>query len=289
MTRADTIFRHTCMDILDLGVTSKTRAKWILDDGSKIDAYTKHIFGVVNEYNLQDGCEFPLLTLRKTNWEKALDEILWIYQKKSNNVNDLNSHIWDSWADETGSIGKAYGYQCGVKYEYPDIGLTMDQVDRVLYDLKHDPASRRIMVNMWNPADLKDMHLAPCAYSLTFNVTGEYLNAILNQRSQDMLTASNWNVVQYSLLLMIIAQVTGFKAGKLIHVISDCHIYDKHIPIVEELLDKEDQVFNKKPLIIGKDVIINPYLTDFYDAKIEDVQIRNYKPLEFNYKIPVAV
>ncbi len=245
MAKVDEIFKANCRQILEHGFSTeneKVRAVW--EDGTP--AHTIKTFGVVNRYNLQE--EFPLMTLRYTNWKAAIDEILWIWQKKSNNVNDLNSHIWDSWADESGSIGKAYGYQLGVKYKFPH--GEMDQVDNVLWQLKNTPASRRIMTNIYNFADLTEMGLEPCAYSMTFNVTGNRLNGILNQRSQDTLTANNWNVVQYSALLMMFAQVSGLEPGELVHVISDMHIYDRHIDMVKTMLDREPL---PAPKGIGKD------------------------------------
>ncbi|MBR3620583.1 MAG: thymidylate synthase, partial [Clostridia bacterium] len=234
MSYADKVFIDTCKDILNNGIYDtdrEVRPRW--EDGSP--AHTVKKFGVVNRYDLSK--EFPMLTLRKTFLKSAVDELLWIWQKKSNNIKDLSSHVWDSWADENGSIGKAYGYQLGVKHHYPE--GDMDQVDKVLYDLKNNPASRRIMTNIYNHADLSKMALYPCAYSMTFNVTGNKLNAILNQRSQDMLAANIWNVAQYSALVLMIAQVTGFEPGEFVHVIADAHIYDRHIPIIEKLIEKE--------------------------------------------------
>ncbi len=231
MSRADQLFIENCRDILDHGVWDTdlpVRPRW--EDGTP--AHTVKKFGIVNRYNLQE--EFPILTIRRTYWKTAVDELLWIWQKKSNNIHDLNAHIWDQWADETGSIGKAYGYQLAVKHRYPE--GEMDQVDRVLYDLKHNPASRRIMTNIYNFQDLHEMNLYPCAYSMTFNVSGNVLNAILNQRSQDMLAANNWNVVQYAVLVHMFAQVSGLVPGELVHVIADAHIYDRHVPIVEKML-----------------------------------------------------
>ncbi|MCD8343687.1 MAG: thymidylate synthase, partial [Oscillospiraceae bacterium] len=231
MSLADEIFIRNCRDILDNGVWDTdrdVRPRW--EDGAS--AHTVKKFGIVNRYDLSR--EFPILTLRRTFWKTALDELLWIWQKKSSNIRDLRGHIWDEWADENGSIGKAYGYQLGVKSRYPE--GDMDQVDRVLWQLKNDPASRRIMTNMYNFADLSEMALYPCAYSMTFNVSGNTLNAILNQRSQDMLTANNWNVVQYALLVHMLAQVSGLQAGELVHVISDAQIYARHIPSVEKII-----------------------------------------------------
>lgn len=275
MSKADQIFVDTVKKILKDGVSDEgmaVRPHW--DDGTP--AHTLKIFGVVNRYNLQE--EFPAMTLRQTALKSAMDELLWIWQKKSNNVHDLHSHIWDQWADETGSIGKAYGYQLGIKHIYPE--GEMDQVDRVLYDLKHNPASRRIMTNIYNFQDLHEMHLAPCAYSMTFNVSGNVLNAILNQRSQDMLTASNWNVAQYAILLMMVAQVTGYKAGELVHVIADCHIYDRHIPLVKELIQREQYPAPK--------VSLNPDIRDFYDFSVNDLIVENYQHGP-QIKIPVAI
>ena len=234
MSKADLIFKENCKQILEHGFSTENeivRAKW--EDGTP--AHTIKTFGVVNRYDLQE--EFPMMTLRYTNWKNAIDEILWIWQKKSNKVEELGSHIWDQWANEEGTIGKAYGYQLGVKYQFKH--GEMDQVDNVLWQLKHTPASRRIMTNIYNFADLTEMGLEPCAYSMTFNVTGNKLNGILNQRSQDTLVANNWNVVQYSALLMMFAQVSGLEPGEFIHVISDMHIYDRHVDMVKEMLERE--------------------------------------------------
>ena len=275
MTKADEIFKANCRAIIDEGVwdtEQEVRPRW--QDGSP--AHTVKKFGIVNRYDLRR--EFPILTLRKTNLTAAVDELLWIWQKKSNNVNDLNSHIWDAWADGSGSISKAYGYQLGIKHQYKEGAF--DQVDRVLYDLKHNPASRRIMTNIYNHADLLEMNLYPCAYSMTFNVSGRTLNGILNQRSQDMLVANNWNVVQYSVLLLMFAQVSGLEAGELVHVIADAHIYDRHIPLVEELLGRE-------PLAAPR-LKLNPEIKNFYDFRVEDIQLEDYQWHKFPVKIPVA-
>ena len=276
MSKADEIFIKMCKDILESGISTegeKVRPKW--PDGTF--AYTVKKFGVVNRYNLQE--EFPAITLRKTYIKSAIDEILWIWQKKSNNINELKSHIWDEWADEDGSIGKAYGYQLGVKHHYKE--GDMDQVDRVIYDLKNNPYSRRIMTNIYVHQDLSEMKLYPCAYSVTFNVTGDKLNAILNQRSQDVLAAGNWNVVQYAALLMMMAQATGFKPGELVHVIADAHIYDKHIPIVKELITRETHPAPK--------VTLNPDVTDFYKFKVEDFTIEDYVTGPQVKDIPIAI
>lgn len=276
MSKADEIFIANCKDILENGYSSKNekvRPHW--EDGTP--AYTIKQFGVVNRYNLSE--EFPLLTLRYINWKAAIDEVLWIWQKKSNNVNDLNSHIWDAWADENGFIGKAYGYQLGIKHQYKE-GM-FDQVDRVLYDLKQNPYSRRIMTNIYNFNDLNEMNLYPCAYSMTFNVTGKKLNAILNQRSQDTLTANNWNVVQYSALLMMFAQVSGLEAGELVHVISDMHIYDRHITMVKQLLEREPKKAPK--------VTLNKEIKNFYDFTVDDFTVENYEYGTSLGKIPVAI
>ncbi|MBO7359863.1 MAG: thymidylate synthase [Clostridia bacterium] len=276
MSRADEIYIETCRDILDHGFSDaglEVRPRW--DDGTP--AHTVKKFCVVNRYDLRE--EFPLMTLRKTGIKNCIDEILWIWQKKSNRIADLHSHIWDSWAGEDGTIGKAYGYQLGVKHVYPE--GEFDQVDRVLYDLKHNPGSRRIMTNIYNHADLHEMNLYPCAYSMTFNVTGKYLNGILNQRSQDMLTANNWNVVQYSALLCMFAQVSGLIPGEFVHVIADCHIYDRHIPLVEEMLTR--------PQYPAPKVRLNPEIKDFYDFKVEDFIVEDYQANPTGFRIPVAV
>lgn len=299
MTNADYIFVKTCRDIIDQPELNlqKTRACWVEEDGSKTPARTKHIFGVANRYLLSKGSEFPIMTLRQTYWKKALDEILWIYQTKSNNVKNLNSHIWDAWADEKGSIGKAYGYQCGKMYPQMDITLNeggenspvvyMDQVERAIYDLKHNPTSRRIMINMWNVEDLPEMNLVPCAYSLTLNVCNGKLNGLLNQRSQDMLTASNWNVVQYTFLMMMLGRAVGLPLGELIHVIGDCHIYDRHIPMVEQMLDSVSENTFRAPLM--GDIIFNPDKTEFGTFTVDDFDIPNYEYMKRDFKIPVAV
>lgn len=282
MSYADTLFIKMCQDIIDNGYSTegeKVRPHW--EDGSS--AYTIKQFGVVNRYDLSK--EFPALTLRKTYVKSAVDELLWIWQKKSNNVRELKSHIWDAWADEDGSIGKAYGYQLGVKHQYKE-GM-MDQVDRVIYDLKHNPYSRRIMTNIYVHQDLHEMNLYPCAYSVTFNVTKEKdcdkltLNAVLNQRSQDILTANNWNVVQYAVLVHMMAQVCDMKPGILLHVIADAHIYDRHIPIVKELI--------KRPVYDAPVFKLNPEITDFYDFTVDDITIENYQAGEQIKNIPVAV
>ena len=276
MSRADELFINMCKDIIENGYSTegeKVRPKW--EDGEY--AYTIKKFGVVNRYDLSK--EFPAITLRKTYIKSAIDEILWIWQKKSNNVNDLKSHIWDSWADKDGSIGKAYGYQLGVKHKYKE-GM-MDQVDRLLYDLKTNPYSRRMMTNIYVHADLFEMNLYPCAYSMTFNVTGDRLNAILNQRSQDVLAANNWNVVQYAALLHMIAQVSGFKAGELVHVIADAHIYDRHIPIVKELISR--------PTYPAPKFRMNPDVKNFYDFTLDDFTIEDYVTGPQVKNIPIAI
>lgn len=276
MSKADTIFVNMCQDIIDNGYSSegqKVRPIW--EDGTP--AHTIKQFGVVNRYDLSE--EFPALTLRPTAIKSACDEMLWIWQKKSNNINDLNSKIWDSWADESGSIGKAYGYQLGVKYRFAQ--GEMDQVDNVIWQLKNQPYSRRIMTNIFNFEDLMEMGLEPCAYSMTFNVTGNRLNGILNQRSQDILAANNWNVVQYSILLMMLAQVTGFVPGELVHVISDAHIYDRHVEIVKELITR--------PQFDAPKVTLNPEIKNFYDFKVADITVENYETNPQIKNIPIAV
>jgi len=276
MSKDDLIYRENCRAILEHGVWDtdrEVRPRW--DDGTP--AHTVKAFGIVNRYDLRE--EFPIMTLRRTFYRSCVDELLWIWQKKSNNVRDLSSHIWDSWADENGSIGKAYGYQLGVKHQYREGAF--DQVDRVLYDLKHNPASRRILTNLYNFSDLHEMALYPCAYSMTFNVSGNTLNAILNQRSQDMLTANNWNVVQYAVLVHMLAQVSGLEAGELVHVIADCHIYDRHVPLVEKMLENE-------PLPAPK-FCLDPNVTSFYDFTRDSVKFENYQYHNFDAKIPVAV
>ena len=276
MSRADDIFISMCRSIIENGYSTegeKVRPKW--EDGTS--AYTIKQFGVVNRYDLSK--EFPAITLRKTYVKSAIDELLWIWQKKSNNIHDLKSHIWDSWADEDGSIGKAYGYQMGVKHQYKE-GM-MDQVDRLIYDLKHNPYSRRMITNMYVHQDLHEMNLYPCAYSMTFNVTGDRLNAILNQRSQDVLAANNWNVVQYAVLVHMIAQVTGFKPGELVHVIADAHIYDRHIPIVKELVERETYPAPKFKM--------NPDVKDFYEFTVDDFTIEDYKTGPQVKNIPIAI
>ena len=282
MSYADKVFINMCRDIIENGTSTegeKVRPKW--EDGTA--AYTIKKFGVVNRYDLSK--EFPALTLRRTAIKSCVDELLWIWQKKSNNVHELKSHIWDSWADENGSIGKAYGYQMQVEHQYKE-GM-MDQVDRVLYDLKENPYSRRIMTNIYVHEDLHEMNLYPCAYSMTFNVTKEEgseqltLNGILNQRSQDVLTANNWNVCQYAVLLHMFAQVCGMKAGELVHVIADAHIYDRHIPLIEELISRE-------PLPAPK-FWLNPEVKDFYDFTPDDVRLEDYETHPQIKNIPVAI
>ena len=282
MSLADNIFIAMCKDIIENGTSTegeKVRPHW--EDGTP--AYTIKKFGVVNRYDLSG--EFPIITLRKTALNSATDEMLWIWQQKSNNIHDLHSHIWDAWADEDGSIGKAYGYQMGVKHPYKE-GM-MDQVDRVIYDLKNNPFSRRIMTNLYVHQDLHEMRLYPCAYSMTFNVTqkkGEeklILNAVLNQRSQDVLAANNWNVVQYAVLVHMLAQVCGMKVGELVHVIADAHIYDRHIPVVKELIER--QTYDAPTFWL------NPDIKDFYQFTRNDVKVENYVTGPQIEKIPVAI
>lgn len=277
MSRADRIFIDNMKDILTGGVSDAgmdVRPRW--DDGTP--AHTVKKFGIVNRYDLTE--EFPIITVRKTNLPAAIDELLWIWQKKSNNIKDLNSHIWDSWADSDGSIGKAYGYQLGVKHVYPE-GM-FDQVDRVLFDLKNNPQSRRIMTNIYNHQDLSEMNLYPCAYGMTFNVSGDTLSGILNQRSNDMLTANNWNVTQYAVLLMMLAQVSGLKAGELVHVIADAHVYDRHIPIIERIIGN--------PQYKAPRLVINPDVKDFYKFTVDDFTFETeYKFTPLGEKVPVAI
>lgn len=282
MSRADEIFVNMCKDILENGTSTEgelVRPHW--EDGTS--AYTIKKFGVVNRYDLSK--EFPAITLRKTYIKSATDELLWIWQKKSNNIHELKSGVWDEWADENGSIGKAYGYQMGVQHQYKE-GM-MDQVDRVLYDLKHTPFSRRIITNIYVHQDLHEMNLYPCAYSMTFNVTqkpGEdrlTLNAILNQRSQDVLAANNWNVCQYAVLVHMLAQVCDMNVGELVHVIADAHIYDRHVPIVKELIEREQHPAPK--------FWLNPEIKDFYQFTTDDIRITDYVTGEQIKDIPIAI
>ena len=277
MSYADKVFIENCKDILQNGVwdtDQNVRPRW--EDGTP--AHTIKKFGIVNRYDLSK--EFPIFTIRRTFYKSAIDEILWIWQKKSNKVSELNSHIWDSWADENGTIGKAYGYQLGVKHKYKE--GEFDQVDRVLYDLKNNPSSRRILTNIYTFADLHEMGLYPCAYSMTFNVSGNKLNAILNQRSADMITANNWNVVQYAALVHMMAQVSGLEVGEFVHVIADAHIYDRHVPIIEQML-KENKTYDAPKFTINKDV------KNFYDFKLEDFKLEDYKFSTIDKKIEVAI
>lgn len=276
MSIADQIFVNNVNDILTNGFSDEkleVRPHW--EDGTP--AHTIKKFCIVNRYDLSK--EFPMMTLRRTFYKSAINELLWIWQKKSNKVSELKGHIWDSWAGEDGTIGKAYGYQLGLKHKYKE--GEFDQVDRVLYDLKHNPQSRRILTSIYNFQDLHEMNLYPCAYSMTFNVSGDVLNGILNQRSQDMLTANNWNVVQYSILLIMMAQVSGLKAGELVHVIADAHIYDRHIPIVKKIIANEQFAAPK--------LTVNPDVKDFYDFKAEDFVFEDYKYNELTDKIEVAI
>lgn len=276
MSYADQVFIQNCQEILSTGVwdtDQEVRPRW--EDGAP--AHTIKKFGIVNRYDL--GKEFPIQTIRRMYFKSALDEIFWIWQKKSNNIHDLNSRIWDAWADATGSIGKAYGFQLGVKHQYPE--GEFDQVDRVLYDLKHNPASRRIITNLYTHQDLHEMALYPCAYSVTFNVSGNTLNAILHQRSQDMLTANGWNVMQYAALVHMMAQVSGLIAGELVHVIADAHIYDRHVPVVAEMIQR-------KPFPAPK-LWMDSSVTNFYDFTKDSFRLEGYQAHELETPIPVAI
>ena len=275
MSQADHIFINMCKDILENGTSSqgqKVRPVW--EDGTP--AHTIKKFGVVNRYDLSK--EFPILTLRPTPFKKAIDEILWIWQKKSNRIKDLNSRIWDAWADEEGTIGKAYGYQLSVKHKYKE--GEFDQVDRVLYDLKYNPYSRRIMTNIYTHSDLHEMNLYPCAYSMTFNVANRKLNAILNQRSQDVLPANNWNVCQYAILVHMFARASDLEVGELVHVIADAHIYDRHIPIVQELI--------QRPQYPAPKLVIHPDVKDFYEFTVDDFRLEGYEKGPQIKNIPIA-
>ena len=276
MSIADKIFIENCKEIINNGVWDTdypVRPKWL--DGTP--AHTVKKFCIVNRYDLRK--EFPIITLRRTAFKNAVDEILWIWQKKSNNIHDLKSHIWDAWADETGSIGKAYGYQLGIKHKYKE--GEFDQVDRVLFDLKNNPTSRRIMTNIYNFEDLHEMNLYPCAYSMTFNVSGKTLNGILHQRSNDVAVANNWNVVQYAVLLHMLAQVSNLEVGELVHVIADAHIYDRHIPVVEKMLEN--------PQFEAPKLIVNPEVKDFYKFTVDDFELVDYKYNTISEKFEVAV
>ena len=276
MSYADQVFIQNCKEILAHGTWDTAlpdRPRW--EDGES--AHTVKRFGLVNRYDLRR--EFPVQTIRKMAFRSAVDELLWIWQKKSSNIGDLHSHIWDAWADETGSIGKAYGYQLGVKHRYREGWF--DQVDRVLYDLRHDPASRRILTSLYNHHDLHEMHLYPCAWSVTFNVTGNVLNAVLNQRSQDMLTANGWNVMQYAVLLHMFAAVSDLVPGELVHVIADAHIYDRHVPIVEEIISREPYP--------APTLWMDPAAEDFYSFTPDSFRLEGYRAWPLERKIPVAV
>lgn len=276
MSYADQVFIQNCKEILAHGTWDTAlpvRPRW--EDGES--AHTVKRFGLVNRYDLRR--EFPVQTIRKMAFRSAVDELLWIWQKKSSNIGDLHSHIWDAWADETGSIGKAYGYQLGVKHRYTE--GEFDQVDRVLYDLKHNPASRRILTSLYNHHDLSEMALYPCAWSVTFNVTGNVLNAVLNQRSQDMLTANGWNVMQYAVLLHMFAAVSDLVPGELVHVIADAHIYDRHVPIVEEIISREPYP--------APTLWMDPAAEDFYSFTPDSFRLEGYRAWPLERKIPVAV
>ena len=276
MSYADEVFIANCKDIMAHGTWDTdlpVRPRW--DDGTP--AHTIKRFGIVNRYDLQ--AEFPVQTIRKMAFRNAVDELLWIWQKKSSSIHDLHSHIWDAWADETGSIGKAYGYQLGVKHQYPE--GEMDQVDRVLYDLKHNPASRRILTSLYNHHDLHAMRLYPCAWSVTFNVTGNVLNAVLNQRSQNMLTANGWNVMQYAVLLHMFARASGLVPGELVHVIADAHIYDRHVPIVEEIIARTPYE--------APELWVDPAVEDFYAFTLDSFRLEGYRFHPLAASIPVAV
>lgn len=282
MSRADDIFVAMCRDIIENGTSNagqRVRPHW--EDGTP--AYTIKRFGVCNRYDLRE--EFPAITLRRTALKSCMDEVLWIYQRKSNNIHDLHSHIWDEWADEDGSIGKAYGYQIGRKSSYPE--GEFDQMDRVLYDLRNNPFSRRIMTNTYNFDDLSEMNLYPCAYNVVYNVTqapGDErptLNMLLVQRSQDVLAANNWNVCQYAILLMMVAQVSDMVPGELVHMISDAHIYDRHVDVVRELISR--------PTYPAPKVRLNPNVRDFYDFTTDDLVVEDYQHGPQVKNIPIAI
>lgn len=258
----DDIFIKMVNDILENGsfnFNEKARAKW--EDGTKAQTIKK--FGIINRYDLSK--EFPIQTQRPVNFKMAIDEILWIWQKKSNKIEELNSKIWNRWA-KNGNIGKAYGYQMSIKHKYNEGWF--DQVDRIIYLLKNDSQSRRMITNIYVHNDLNEMNLYPCAFSVIFNVTNNRLNAILNQRSQDVLTANAWNVCQYAALIHMFSNISNLDPGELVHVISDAHIYDRHKEIIKELI--------KRPVYKTPKFIINKDIKDFYKFTLNDFKLENY-------------
>ena len=305
MSYADKVFKENLRSIIEEGTSTegqKVRPHW--EDGTP--AYTIKQFGISNTYDLRK--EFPAITVRKTALKSCMDEILWIYQKKSNNIHDLNSHIWDQWADKDGSIGKAYGYQVGKRFlhhrsnelplseVYPSViaqsrlgekyKIYLDQMDGALYDLRNTPFSRRIMISLWCPEELHEMNLEPCCWSVIFNVTDEgqdklVLNMVLNQRSNDFITANNWNTAQYAIFLMMVAQSVDMIPGKLVHNITDCHVYDRHIDIARELLNRPEHPAPK--------VSLNPEIKNFYDFTTDDLIVENYETEPQIKNIPIAI
>ena len=300
MSLADKYFKEAANKILTEGYSDESmqvRPHW--EDGTP--AHTIKTFCYVCRYDLSK--EFPILTLRRQAFKTMIKELLWMWQMKSNNINDVDFHIWDQWADENGSIGKTYSYQLAQKYghhkikegedlsSYPsaEIGndgwVYLDQVDGVLYDLKNNPASRRIITNMWQIKDLKDMNLAPCVYETLWDITPDgKLNMTLIQRSGDMCAAAapgGFDTIEYATLLYLMAHVCGYKPGEFVHIVNNLHIYDRHIDIIKKVCNNPEYDAPK--------LWINTDKTDFYDFTIDDFKLIDYQSTKLEEKIEVAI
>jgi thymidylate synthase len=265
MSLADQIFISNCRDIIDNGVWDtdrEVRPRW--EDGAP--AHTVKKFGIVNRYDLSK--EFPILTIRRTYWKSAIDELLWIWQAKSNNVRELRTRVWDAWADENGELGPVYGKQWR-SWQCPD-GRVVDQISDLINQIKTNPDSRRLMVCAWNPADVDKMALPPCHCLFQFYVVNGKLSCQLYQRSADVFLGVPFNIASYALLTMMIAQVCGLQPGEFVHTFGDVHIYKNLYAQVDEQLTREPRPLPK--------MVINPEVTDIFSFQFEDFKLEGYEP-----------
>lgn len=248
---------------------------------------TKRIPNAVINVDLQK--EFPILKSKQVFWKTALKEILWIMKDQSNNINDLDAHIWDEWADEEGSIGKAYGFQIAKNVTID--GKTYDsQVHYILETLKEDPSSRRAVIDLWNVDDLGDMNLTPCCYSSVWNIIDGKLNCLLVQRSADYLVGVPFNTTQYALLTFMFARHLGVEVGILTHVMADCHIYtyESHINGAKRMIDNYFELCLENEISQTPKLIFTSDNTNFFNTNVNDVKLDNYHPVEkINFDVAV--
>ena len=280
MSKADQFFRDQMKVIRETGFNDKdfkVRAKWEADNAP---AHTVKTFGYVTRYDLSK--EFPILTLRSQGFKGAVKECLWIFQKKSTNINDLGLHIWDAWADENGDLGRTYAYSLREKIQYPEGAF--DQVDYLLYQLKNNPMDRRMMLQLFDPHNVIHTKLPPCVMTYLFDVAGGKLNMTVIQRSADALAAGaagGWDEVGEAVLQHMLAQVSGLQVGTMVHLVNNLHVYDRHMQYIDEILANPEY---ESPVLK-----VNPNVTNFYDFKPEDFELVGYKSTKLSTKFDVAV